>query len=381
MISKKLNNNRNLETEAKIKKVALEKLRENPDGSFIQSENVPLRTLDKSLAIKTIADMPFDNVLLHFRTATTGKVNLDNIHGWEQDSFQFLHNGWISDYSPKATSNFGYGTATTTLAKDAEHTDSYLLFMDLVKAINDRGRSDKKIIKSIKKVIKNCSFYGRAILVDKLQDKAFLFGDWYSYLADDSYLIVSSHDINLEQEYEVKSHGLRFEYSSKALLENEFEGIILIKNFSQPNFHFQHRGELEEKDTYKDSYTEYTPTPITYKPTTTTYYDDLETEEEYNKYYGQAGDEKRWEEQDKAIGKVNKAVEESFYQPKKEWDINDIPEYKSMNPYDMNTITDETGTHDEYGICCSHGTCWIYDFPYNQQQSLKFPKGELLMEV
>ena len=386
MISKKINNNRDLDVEAKIKKVAIEKLNANPDGFFIQNNGEePTRTLNKNLAIKTIKEMPFDNCIMHFRMATVGVKNVENIHGWEASGFQFLHNGMIRDYDYSPKTEVGFTAKKETYVQ--EHSDSKLLFDALLLEITKQGNSDKKIIKAIKKVINNCEFWGRAVLIDKAQDKAFLFGDWHAYLCDNSYLIFSSTDINLEQDYAVKTHGVTFEYSTKPLLESEFDGIAIIKRFSQPNFHWKFRCELEDATLDEREYT--------YTPTTS--------------YYGEDYDAKRWAQEDAELeekynthaltGRFNPLVESQDIED----EIAEIPEYQNMNPFDMNTITDETGTHDEYGICCENDTCWIYEsqqyqqyqremYQENNQQEIDFlnglkkegkiqPKEELLLEV
>ena len=375
MISKRINNNRDLAVEAKIKKVALEKLEANSDGFFISDGTVPLRTMDKDTAIKAIKDMPFDNALMHFRYATVGKKAISNVHGWEAGGFQFLHNGGVSDYAPKRS--IGFSIDKEDMALQQEHTDSKLLFDDLRLEILKQGNSDKKIIKAIKKVINNLNFWGRAVLIDQARDKAFLFGDWKVYLAEKSYLVFSSHDISFEQDYRLKTHGCTFEYSVQPFLESSFDGIVLIKNFSKPDFHCKYRGELE--DATLDERVEVT----------------------------EAETELRWTQLDSNIGTVVKEYSKSSqlaYDPDDgtELDIWDVPEYQSMNPYDMDVITNEEGTHDVYGICCEYGTCWIYEsqdylnyknslYKDEQQMEMDFlnglrkeelpPREEVLLEV
>lgn len=378
MISKRINNNRDEAIEQKIKKVAIEKLDANPDGFFIQNNGFPaIRTLSKDLAIKTIKEMPFDNCVMHFRMATVGKKNIENVHGWENEGFQFLHNGMIRDYdySPKIEIEY---TAPNKETYIQEHSDSKLLFDALLLEITKQGNSDKKIIKAIKKVVNNCEFWGRAVLIDKTQDKAFLFGDWHVYLIENSYLLFSSADINIEQNYMVKSHGISFEYSTKPLLESEFDGIAIIKRFNQPNFYWKFRTELEDASLDNRNYT----------------------------YMGQNEDKEQLAQEDKELEeKYNTKALRSGYSPlmDAEDELWDIPEYQTINPFDMTTITDETGTHDEYGICCENDTCWIYEslgyqqyqremYQEDNQQEIDFlnglkkeeeipPQEELLLEV
>jgi hypothetical protein len=168
------------------------------------------------------------------------------------------------------------------------------------------------------------------------------------YLAEKQYLVFSSHDISFEQDYQLKTHGCKFEYSVQPFLESGFDGIVLIKNFSKPDFHCKYRGELEDATL-----------------------DEREPAANYwrgGTYLSQAENERLWAEQDRELGPVIKAEGlseelQTGFDPDdgSEMDIWDIPEYQNMNPFDMNIITDETGTHDEYGICCEYGTCWIYE--------------------
>ena len=390
MISKKLNNNRDEAVEAKIKKVAIAKLQDNPDGFFIQNGNVPLRTIDKDLAIKTIKGMPFDNAIMHFRMATVGKKNVENVHGWEQAGFQFLHNGIVSDYSPKRTAGYNFNTTETNPGLNWEHTDSYMLFQDLLKKIAEYGNSDKKIIKAIKYTINNLEFWGRAVLIDKAQDKAFIFGDWHTYIIDKSYLLFSSTDINVGQDYVVKSHGVSFEYSTKPLLESEFDGVAIIKHFNQPNFHWKFRTELEDNTLDERKYV---------------YEDDDTPKTTYHSggYYGQKEDEERWAQEDaelEAKYSGNPLLDKDEQEAELVDIMTNIPEYGGMNPFDMNVYTDETGTHDECNICCENDVCWIYNSPQYKdyieecrkdanQQELDFLNGikkeketsEVLVEV
>lgn len=339
MISKRINNNRDLAVEAKIKKVALEKLEANSDGFFISDGTVPLRTMDKDVAIKAIKDMPFDNAIMHFRFATVGKKDISNVHGWEASGFQFLHNGGVSEYEPERD-RYGYRVKDDK-GLEWEHTDSKMLFDDLRLRIMKEGVSDKKIIRAIKWTINNCSFWGRAVLIDKIHDKAFLFGDWRVYLAEKQYLVFSSHDISFEQDYQLKTHGCKFEYSVQPFLESTFDGIVLIKNFSKPDFHCKYRGELEDQ-----TLDERRPAAASF--------------EEGESYYGLTRDEDGCYVLPPQTPHIE-ARKGYNYLDNEEMDIWDIPEYQQMNPYDMNTITDDSGTHDEYGICCEYDTCWIYD--------------------
>lgn len=290
--------------------------------------------------------------MLHFRYATVGKKSVDNVHGWEAGNYQFLHNGGINDYN-FAPNSHAVGYKETYIQ---EHSDSKLLFDDLRLEILTKGdKHDKDVIESIKKIINNVTFWGRAILIDKAKDIAYLFGDWYVYMCDDSYIVFSSADINVEQDYYMKSHGVRFEYSEKPLKEMTFDGIATIRHFSQPNYKFKFRGDLidrtyEEDDEYygaKDYHFEQ------YKPTGKT----IE------------------EEEPKTVENEYLEAENALYERQDDLMevLEDVPEYQDMNPYEMDTYTNETGTHDVYGICCKNACCWIYD-EYEYQQFIRFNK-------
>lgn len=344
MISKKINNNRDLSIESKIKKVALEKMEANHDGFFISDGAVPLRTMDKNAATQKIKAIPFDNAIMHFRFATVGVKDITNVHGWEKNGFQFIHNGGVSEYEPERKSYQGYKYSDEEGLEWA-NTDSKMLFDDLMLRIAKEGNSDKKIIKAIKWTINNCSFWGRAVLIDKAQDKAYLFGDWHVYLAEKQYLVFSSHDISFEQDYSLKTHGCKFEYSVAPFLESTFDGIVQIKNFSKPNFHCKYRGELEDKMLDER---EYDPKPQA-----------MDEED----YYGSTQDDDTYFIKTKSPDQEVREYNEGFGIYDEEFDdIWQIPEYQNMNPFDMKLNSDPQGVlHDEYGICCEYGTCWIYE--------------------
>ena len=340
MVSKRINNNRNLTTESKLRNVALHMLRQNPHGSFIQDSSKSVRTLDTKEAEAALVQANFDNLMLHFRYATVGKKDINNVHGWQAGNYQFLHNGGINEYNYSPPSqNYGYQTQVQTY--EQEHSDSKLLFDDLRLEIAKKGdKHDKDVIEAIKQIINNVTFWGRAILVDTVKDIAYLFGDWYVYMCDDSYIIFSSADINVEQEYYLKSHGVRFEYSEKPLKEMTFDGIATIRNFSKPNYRFRFRGDLkdygyvDEDENYSRSYNfEQYKTPKK-EPT--------EIEQEEAKY--QLTEDAMFERQEDLLDVLE-----------------GVPDYQDMNPYEMDTYTKETGNNNDNGICYKNNCFRIYE--------------------
>ena len=398
MIAKRLNNSRNPKVEQQLREIALSKAVTNSDGFFIDYAGASIRTMDKEEAKKTLNRIPFDNTLMHFRFATTGKKDVSNVHGWELNGFQFLHNGMASGLGQKEDNN---PDTLTQMDKDEEEyfnrkygnpqfdlpsekkkalmladADSKILFKKIVKKIEEFGNSDKKIVKAIKYVVNNCWFWGRAVLIDKAHDKAYLFGDWHVYLVAESYVVYSSAKLDDTLEYERSIHGIGFRVKENQLtnaVENTFDGIAIIKNFTKPNFHFKlWNTPLEDKSMdERPTVTTYTPTISSKFPTNKQlHFDDMEYDPD---------------------GRVEDVVINEYNEGKLPYSIEDetndlidaidlIEDYRIMNPFDMLVYTDETGTHDEANICCDNDMCWIYDSfaykEYKKEQTLQNVYGQ-----
>jgi hypothetical protein len=189
-----------------------------------------------------------DGLLVHGRIATAGIVNEANIHGWQLQGWQFLHNGQVFDYTTKSSKIGTWDSVTRTWIKQSEaaDTDSLVLFQQLVAGIGDQRQSAKKVIKAIRRVMQPISFWGRAALYDLINDRMFLIGDWYTYLINNQYVIISSADLNLSEVKTIKTHGFKFETAGSAGIADELiDGLAVIERFSQPDCQYKHFGELK----------------------------------------------------------------------------------------------------------------------------------------
>ena len=71
----------------------------NDDGFFIGDvqNNKIVRTLDEKEALKTIKSLNSTYIHMHMRAATSGKVDVANVHGWRFDKYLVSHNGYYGD--------------------------------------------------------------------------------------------------------------------------------------------------------------------------------------------------------------------------------------------------------------------------------------------
>jgi len=71
----------------------------NDDGFFVGdiAGGKIIRTLDEKEALKTIKSLNSTYVHMHMRAATSGKVDVANVHGWHFDKYLVSHNGYYGD--------------------------------------------------------------------------------------------------------------------------------------------------------------------------------------------------------------------------------------------------------------------------------------------
>ena len=179
MITKKIGKS-DQKLEEKIQDIAIDKMIENPDGFFLQDIGESIksaRTLKQKSAKRILRRSPLKNTFMHFRIATAGKVTRENVQGWAIGEWQFFHNGAISDYSDLSTTQI--------------KSDSFLFFKDLVKLLEaEKSKlTDQGVAKCINQMTGNNHFWGRASLYNRVTDDLYLFGDWYIYLLNKSYII------------------------------------------------------------------------------------------------------------------------------------------------------------------------------------------------
>lgn len=167
---------------------------------------------ENGLIAKTLSR--YKNVNLHFRHATSGKVNEDNVHFWKNKNWLFAHNGAIG--------NFAFG-------KDSPLSDSNLLFRQLVfsKSLKD---NHKIKYKRIDKFVKNLDFWGRFIIPNIHTQRIYFFGDFNTHLINDNTLVFASQELSFDDEEKTKRFaGLTFDKktaSDRTLWKGEREGIF-----------------------------------------------------------------------------------------------------------------------------------------------------------
>ncbi len=244
-------------TATELKRVIADKLNANDDGAFITTlGDSGIRTLDNQLAEQVVLSMPLNNLLVHFRIATTGTVNLDNVQGWTLNGWTCVHNGMITKLS----------------GKNEAKSDS-LRFFELLTERLQGERDIKRFKGAIRKLAFKYSFNGRAIVYNPILDIALLFGDWELYEYGGAVVFSSASLWNLGQKVIKESNGIVFEYKEGVPTgEGELDGIYIMDNAKKDNWTIEKIGVLKEPKTeyfssnHYSSYQGYTYTPIT--PTT-----------------------------------------------------------------------------------------------------------------
>jgi hypothetical protein len=234
-----------------LNKIA-DKLDMNDDGAFVGSLSVAesLRTLDNKLAEETIKNMAVDNLLVHFRMATTGAINVDNVQGWEFGGWTCVHNGTVGGYNSGGLLEV--------------ESDSLKFFKKLCGKLPS-DLDSKRIKKAIRKICYDERFNGRAILYNRLLDIAVIFGDWHLYEYGGAVIFSSGYLYDLGQKLLKKHNGFLFEYAEGLPLgESKIDGIYIMDNASQPVWAIRKIGKLREpKSEYSgyQGYQEYSYAP------------------------------------------------------------------------------------------------------------------------
>lgn len=172
--------------------------------------------INQQLLRKIVRDYPIINI--HLRTATSGAITKNNTHFWKIGEWLFAHNGWTGgEYDDKKT----------------DVCDSYLVFKELWnrKCIGKAGRIRYQ---KIKKLINNRSFWGRFMLINIKNHRAYLFGDYHFYLVNDKHLIICSESLNFGQWLDF--WGLYFQDRNEIkTLERKQDGIFML-DFSKRQY-------------------------------------------------------------------------------------------------------------------------------------------------
>lgn len=231
MLVKRLGNP-NLQIEDKLRDILKQRMTHNSHGFFVKNHGGELRTLNKNEAEDTIENMDMQSVMTHFRMASIGKISQSNVHGWNVNDWQLVHNGTISSYS------------------GGEDTDSLLFFNDLMLLLsNVNPKKTKKISHAIQRLCTEVNFAGRVALYNNKVDKMYLFGDWQIYLYDNQYLVVSSAGIYSWGETENKVGGFKFTGTTNSISKTTIDGVGVIHNFGKPSWSYESlTKELKLKD-------------------------------------------------------------------------------------------------------------------------------------
>jgi len=84
--------------------IAVKKLAYNDDGFLVYATRGRkviryVRTLSIRQALATLVTLPpFTLLHIHFRAATSGRIDVDNVHGWKIGEFVVSHNGSVIEY-------------------------------------------------------------------------------------------------------------------------------------------------------------------------------------------------------------------------------------------------------------------------------------------
>ena len=150
----------------------------------------------------------FDVVSYHFRMATIGTVNLENVHFWKKGDWAFAHNGQIYDV--------GYNGKSDSLA----------FFEQLIKN-NYLGKNGKVKFEKIKEFTNTFNFWGRFIVINLKSKRIYFFGDFQFYLLNRAYMVITSAISDFEGKIWV--NGIDFEVEGGIeVLEKEVEGVYML---------------------------------------------------------------------------------------------------------------------------------------------------------
>ena len=150
----------------------------------------------------------FDVVSYHFRMATIGTVNLENVHFWKKGDWAFAHNGQIYDV--------GYNGKSDSLA----------FFEQLIKN-NYLGKNGKVKFEKIKEFTNTFNFWGRFIVINLKSKRIYFFGDFQFYLLNRAYMVITSGSSDFEGKIWV--NGIDFEVDGGIeVLNKEVEGVYML---------------------------------------------------------------------------------------------------------------------------------------------------------
>jgi hypothetical protein len=167
----------------------------------------------------------------HFRNATQGKIDTDNIHFWKYKNWIMAHNGQV------------YAEGTELLS------DSNILFREFITAgIFEKESLD---INRINKIVKTKSFWGRLLFINTETKQSFYFGDFYLSVLDKKILVVSTKEL---QKDNLSIYGLQFQTQNTDIIEGKMEGIFRIdakkQEFKKYKLEFNKKEYKEPAENY-----------------------------------------------------------------------------------------------------------------------------------
>lgn len=150
----------------------------------------------------------FDQVDIHMRFATTGTVSVENTHFWKIADWRFAHNGTVPKFS----------------GKDSDLVDSYIFFRQLhqVGALKQNGYMR---LKKVAGLVKDTNLWGRFLLTNRRNHKAYFYGNFHTYLINENVLVVASQTLDFDPTIDFM--GLKFKSSDK-ILKGDFDGLLCI---------------------------------------------------------------------------------------------------------------------------------------------------------
>jgi len=187
----------------------------NGDGKAHYGHGIEKGAKDKfSRQLKVTGEKWIDEVLdnevnhIHFRKATHGTVNVENVHFWESEEWIFAHNGMTEVGAQRLGGS----------------SDSKMLFEMLLKSGAIKGQNIN--INRIADIVNGISFWGRLLIINRKTKSAYYFGDYHLYMLGKDMLVVSTQELTLNNGRSI--YGIPFDYQSTEILHNKFDGIMKI---------------------------------------------------------------------------------------------------------------------------------------------------------
>lgn len=166
----------------------------------------------------------------HFRLATIGGKTVNNVHYWKKGNWAFAHNGQIHG-----------------LTNEDDDSDSLTFFKNIVsKGYLTKGNKAK--CAKIKEYTNKVNFWGRYIIVNLKTKNVYFFGDFETYLVENSYLVITSVTTSFEKNINILGLPFGGDDEVKALA-SEIDGVWM--------FDYKMRRFMQVFETLKDYTTPY----------------------------------------------------------------------------------------------------------------------------